>query len=189
MEAVTTIQAPIFVTDRLYLRGVTATDIDAYTRDFVDYDVIRTLSSAVPWPYPDGGVREYVLDHLIPTQGHDHWAWSICEIGNPTRQIGNITLWRPGTPEHRGFWLARRHWGKGYMTEAVAPVMDYAFEVLGFKHLLFANAAGNPRSRRVKEKTGAKLIRIEAGSYVDPSLTEQEIWELTADEWSTYKRS
>ena len=181
------IQSPVFTTERLYLRGVTATDIAEYTEGFVDYDVIQTLAAAVPWPYPDGGVREYVLDHLLPTQGNNHWAWSICLRENPSRQIGNITLWRPGTPEHRGFWLAKKHWGKGYMTEAVVPVMDYAFNILGFEDLVFANAAGNPRSRRVKEKTGATLIRIEAGSYVDPTLNEQEIWKLTPEEWSAHK--
>jgi len=42
------IQSPVFVTERLYLRGVTATDVSAYTADFVDYDVIQTLSAAVP---------------------------------------------------------------------------------------------------------------------------------------------
>jgi len=73
------------------------------------------------------------------------------------------------------------------MTEAVAPVMDYAFDDLGFEYLIFTNALGNPRSRRVKEKTGAKLLRIEPGDYVDPSLTEQEVWKLTANEWKAHK--
>jgi hypothetical protein len=40
------------------------------------------------------------------------------------------------------------------MTEAVSPIMDYALEVLGFDRLIFSNAVGNERSRRVKEKTG-----------------------------------
>jgi len=138
------IQAPVFLTERLYLRGVTATDIPVYEKDFVNYDVIQTLSAAVPWPYPEGGVSDYVLEHLLPAQGNNHWAWSICLKANPNRQIGNITLWRPGTPENRGFWLAKEH-------------------------------------------SGAKLLRIEPGDYVDPSLTEQEVWKLTANEWKAHK--
>ena len=187
MPTTTHIQSPVFVTERLYLRGVTATDISAYAEDFVNYDVIQMLSAAVPWPYPDDGVREYVLEQLIPAQGHNHWAWSICLRENPLQQIGNITLWRPGTPENRGFWLAKRHWGKGYMTEAVAPVIDYAFDGLDFDYLTFSNAAGNSRSRRVKEKTGATLVRVEPGNYVDPKLTEREVWELTPREWAKHK--
>ena len=181
------IQSPIFATERLYLRGVTATDIAAYTDDFVNYEVIRNLSAAVPWPYPEGGVRDYVLNHLIPTQGHNHWAWSVCLKENPVRQIGNITLWRPGTPENRGFWLAQKHWGNGYMTEAVRPVMDYAFDILEFDKLIFANAAKNHRSRRIKEKTGAQLVRTEPGAYVDPALDVQEVWELTRAKWRAHQ--
>jgi RimJ/RimL family protein N-acetyltransferase len=73
------------------------------------------------------------------------------------------------------------------MTEAVEPVMDYAFNELGFEILYFGNALGNTRSRRVKEKTGAKLIRIEAGKHIDPQLTEMEIWELKKENWFKFK--
>ena len=72
------------------------------------------------------------------------------------------------------------------MTEAVAPVMDYAFAELGFEKLVFANAVGNQRSRRVKEKTGARFVRTEPGTFVNPAYTEREIWELTREEWSKW---
>ena len=39
------------------------------------------------------------------------------------------------------------------MTEAVVPVMDHAFNNLGFEKMVLANDLGNDRSRRVKEKT------------------------------------
>lgn len=44
------------------------------------------------------------------------------------------------------------------MTEAVKPVMNFAFKELGFDQLVFTNAVGNQRSRRIEEKTGARLI-------------------------------
>lgn len=87
-------------------------------------------------------------------------------------------MWREGRPENRGFWLGKPFWGKGYMTEAVAPVMDYAFNNFGFEKLVFANAVGNLKSRRVKEKTGAKLIDVKPAKFVNPEYTEHEIWEL-----------
>ncbi|MEM7219364.1 MAG: GNAT family N-acetyltransferase [Pseudomonadota bacterium] len=179
---------PRFETERLILRGVTATDIGAYTEDFVDWEVVQTLSAAVPWPYPDGGVREHVLHEILPRQGDDFWFWSICLKSYPTRQIGNVQLWFPGTPENRGFWLARKHWGNGYMTEAVHPVMDFAFETLGHERLTFTNALGNDRSRRVKEKTGARLIDVQPADYVDKALRQQELWSLTRAEWRARRR-
>jgi RimJ/RimL family protein N-acetyltransferase len=69
------------------------------------------------------------------------------------------------------------------MTEAVVPIMNCAFDDLGFEKLVFARAVGNVRSRRIKEKTGARFIRTEPAQFVNPEYSEREIWELTKDEW------
>lgn len=50
---------------------------------------------------------------------------------------------------------------------------------------MFANAVGNLRSRRVKEKAGATLLRVEPAKFVDPALTVHEIWELKKFDWLT----
>lgn len=180
-------QLPTFLTDRLILRGVTQADIPAYEKYFVDYEIIQHLAAHVPWPYPKNGV-EWFLNHAIfPTQGQSTWMWGIFEKENPLELIGAVHLWLNGTPEHRGFWLGKNFWGKGYMTEAVIPVMDYAFDHLGFEKLIFANAMGNARSGRVKEKTGAKLIDVRPARFVNPKYTEHEIWELKKENWNADK--
>ena len=69
------------------------------------------------------------------------------------------------------------------MTEAVTPIMDYAFHELGFEELFFSNALGNMQSRRVKEKTGATLTGIRNEAFVDPRFTKAENWKLTKTEW------
>ncbi len=177
------IRVPTFETDRLVLSPVTLDDVDAYERHFVDYEVIRFLSAQVPWPYPEGGVETFLREHVLPRQGDDDWMWGIRLAANPSALIGVVHLWREGRPEHRGFWLGREYWGRGFMTEAVKPVMDYAFESLGFEALVFTNAAGNIGSRRIKEKTGARLVAVEAAEFVDPAFTTHEIWRLTRADW------
>lgn len=174
-------------TDRLVLRPLTELDIAAYEKHFVDYEVIRHLSSKVPWPYPENGVCDWVHGHILPKQGNNRWFWGVYLKSNTDEMIGGVELWRPGTPENRGFWLGRAHWGQGYMTEAVVAVMDCAFDQLGFDSLVFTNARGNSRSARVKEKTGAKLIRTIPGQFVDPCYTESEVWELHKQDWKQHK--
>lgn len=73
------------------------------------------------------------------------------------------------------------------MTEAVIPVMDYAFDELGFERLISSNALGNIRSRRIKEKTGARFIRTEPAKFVNSAYTEREVWELTKEEWLKFR--
>jgi [ribosomal protein S5]-alanine N-acetyltransferase len=178
---------PVLLTPRLILRGVTEADAPAYEGHFADWEVIGQLGAAVPWPYPPDGARDFIRHSIVPEQGKDNWLWGIFRKVRPTELIGAVHLWRQGCPEHRGFWLGRRFWGQGYMTEATEAVMDCAFGQLGFEKLTFANALGNVRSRRIKEKTGARLVRTEPRKYVNPAYSETEIWELTKAEWTTWK--
>jgi len=174
---------PVFETKRLILREVTPKDIPFYQKYFSDYEVINHLSAAVPWPFPENGVQDFLDKFIFPHQGNTQWLWGIFEKHNPNELIGVVHLWRVGRPENRGFWLGKQFWGKGYMTEAVEPVMSYAFTELNFEKLVFANAVGNIKSRRVKEKTGARLIDVRPAKFVNPKYTEHEIWELTKSDW------
>lgn len=179
---------PVLTTERLILKPVTIEDLPSYKKHFIDYEVIKFLSAAVPWPYPDNGV-EFFLNHLVlPRQGKDRWCFGIFLKTNPDEIIGVVDLWREPVPENRGFWLGRKFWGQGIMTEAVFPVMDYAFDQLGFEKLYFANAVGNSGSRRVKEKSGATLIEVRPGKFVSPEFTESELWELTKENWKTFSK-
>lgn len=179
---------PPFETKRLILRAVVESDATAWQRNFDDYEVIRHLSAHVPWPYPKDGVLNFLKSSILPSQGRDRWVWGIFLNDASSELIGVVDLWREGRPEHRGFWLAHKYWGQGLMTEAVEPIMDYAFDELGFDVLVFANAVGNIGSRRIKEKTGARLLRVEPSKFVDPKYTEHEIWELRKADWKTRNR-
>jgi RimJ/RimL family protein N-acetyltransferase len=174
---------PTFRTRRLVVRELVPTDIPAYRANFINYQVIRQLTSAVPWPYPENGVEDYLQSEIFPHQGQGKWVWAIALEESEAELIGAVELIRHANPANRGFWLGERYWGRGYMTEAVEPINEYAFTILGFESLIFANAVGNSRSSRIKEKTGARFLRREPGSYVDPDLKEREIFELTRDDW------
>lgn len=182
-------QIPRYKTERLILQMVTLRDVPSYTKHFVDYEVIGNLSRTAPWPYPKNGVEEYIKTVIIPYQGISRWTWGIFLQDSPGELIGCVDLWKDGRPEHRGFWLGKRFWGKGIMTEAVYPIIDFAFDSLGFEDLIFSNAAGNIGSRRIKEKTGCELITIKPAAFVDPKWTKQELWKLTSRNWSRHKLS
>jgi len=177
------VSIPTLTTARLILSDVLLADPIAYEKNFNDFDVIGDLAAAVPWPYPAGGVQAF-FEKLRPDQGVTRWAWAIHLKSNAAEPIGNVDLRRDG-PENRGFWLAKKHWGFGYMTEAAGAVTDYAFETLGFDTLILSNALGNTRSRRIKEKAGAVFLRTEPAAFVNPAYTHREVWELTKASWQS----
>jgi len=172
-------------TQRLILRPITLDRADAYEKLFVDYRVIRYLSNAVPWPYPEGGVAEYLKSSILPFQGTEHFLYGLFAKEHPQELMGAMGLWRTGCPEHRGFWLGHEYWGNGYMTEACEEINRLAFEELAYEKLIFSNAKGNLASRRVKEKTGAILIGEKDTEFVDPQFTVSELWELSKEAWES----
>ena len=180
-------KVPVFETQNLILRSMSESDIPSYKKHFVDYEVIAHLSAVVPWPYPDDGVKEFLTQFIFPNQGKVRWDWGIYLKSAPDELVGSIGIWKPGTPENRGFWLGRKFWGNGYMVEAASAIMDYAFNVIGFEKLTFSNALGNVKSRRIKEKTGARLVGTRPMKFVDAKYSEAETWELRREDWEKFK--
>ena len=72
------------------------------------------------------------------------------------------------------------------MTEAVIAVQDYLFLDMGLERMVVTNAVNNPASRRIKEKTGAKLLGRIPFSHRD-GCNESEVWELTREGWSRFR--
>ncbi|MSP46091.1 MAG: N-acetyltransferase [Xanthobacteraceae bacterium] len=98
------------------------------------------------------------------------------------------------TPE-LGYWLGVPFWGKGYATEALHAVIDYAFTDLSHEALQAGARVTNPASRRVLEKcgfqwTGVGLYRIRAinsSAPIDRFRLERGIWSALKG-WGRMKR-
>lgn len=99
---------PVFTTDRLILKGITLEDAAFYQQNFADYEVIRHLAAAVPWPYPDNDAAYFIENIIIPNQGKERWIWGLFLKSVPNEIIGGVDLWRKGHPENRGFWLLKK---------------------------------------------------------------------------------
>lgn len=181
-------------TARLVLRPIVRADAPAIQKHFPHWEIVKYLTNAVPWPYPDDGAEKY-MDMFLPKveAGIDHiWGIRLKEyLDDPARdEVVGLVHYHGADPADpadvptRGFWLAQEHQGKGYMTEAVVAVNTYIFDVLGVEKLIIKNARDNKGSHRVKAKTGAVLLGVEpsAGKYLG-DYDEQEIWELTAEKF------
>ena len=55
-----------------------------------------------------------------------------------------------------GYNLGRKYWGKGYTTEAVRKLIEFAKEELGITEIVGRYAKENPKSGKVMEKVGFK---------------------------------
>jgi ribosomal-protein-alanine N-acetyltransferase len=173
-------------TKRLILRPVEIADADQIQKLFPHWEIVRYLANRVPWPYPEDGALEFCRDSAIPAmESGEAWHWTIRLADDPPRMIGFISLIK-GENENRGFWLSLPWQRKGYMTEACEWGNDFWFDTLGFPVLRVPKAAANIASRRISEKQGMRLVAVSEKDYVCGRLPS-EIWEITAEEWRTWK--
>lgn len=113
---------------RLQLRSLSADDAPAVFRLFSDPEAMRYWSSA-PW------------DNAQQAQDYIAAAFAGYESGELLRMgveidgqlAGVINLYAFSRQNRRcdiGYMLGRPFWGRGYMQEAMAALIDYAFRVL-----------------------------------------------------------
>jgi RimJ/RimL family protein N-acetyltransferase len=169
-------------TSRLILCPLTINDAPVIQEHFPHWDVVRFLGSHVPWPYPDDGALTYVRDVALPAVAEGiEWHWTIRLNTKPAQVIGTISL-SDQPANNRGFWLAPRWRGNGYMQEACEVINTFWFGTLARPHMQVPKAVGNDASRKISEREGMRIIRRQEGSFVSGEMA-QEIWELTRGEW------
>jgi len=175
---------PILKTPRLTLRPLRAADAARIQALFPHYEVLKYMVAAIPWPYPADGAKQFVDGALAGMAREERCVWAIVEdAAQNDGLIGCIDLFPKKADDQRGFWLGLPYQGKGYMTEAVAAVSDFAFDVVQLPELILNNAEPNVASHRLKEKAGATLLRINDGvAYVGGVFREMR-WLHTAEQW------
>ena len=147
----------IAATERLFLRHFHILDSEAIFHVFGDPEVMR---------FGDGvQTKEWVWDWLRMCLERYYQTWGFGPYavveGRSLEVFGYCGLFFfpdvNGKPEVEiGYRLARSAWGRGYATEAVSAVRDFAFGTLGIKRLIAMIDPSNIASIRVAEKIGMR---------------------------------
>lgn len=173
---------PTLETSRLLLRPLELADAEQIQMQFPRWEIVRYMTTRVPWPYPPDGAIHFVRDITLPAiERGEEWLWTLRLKTDPATLIGLISL-TTKEGDNRGFWIGVPWQGCGLMTEAAEAATDYWFHTLKFPVLRTSKAAANVASRRISEKQGMRLVATEERDYVCGRLPA-EIWEITAEEW------
>jgi RimJ/RimL family protein N-acetyltransferase len=180
---------PVLETKRLALRAPRLKDAKTVAALANDRRIAEN-TARIPHPYKTADAQEFIAGANKPGgEGvflitlHDETVIGACGI-----------MLREQTPE-LGYWLGVNHWGKGYATEALHAVIDYAFTDLAHDELQAGSRVTNPASRRVLEKcgfqwTGVGLYRIssiKSSAPIDRFRLERGIWSALKG-WGRVKR-
>jgi [ribosomal protein S5]-alanine N-acetyltransferase len=177
---------PELETSRLWLRPLEIADAGAIQILFPHWEIVRYLSSKIPWPYPSDGAHKFCCEAALPEVDRgNQWHWTLRVKSNPDELIGCVSL-MSNQPDHRGFWIGLPWQGRGLMSEACERATDYWFDALKYSVLRTSKAVANTASRRISVKRGMRVIGSEEREYVAGRL-QAEIWEITTDEWQAIR--
>lgn len=87
--------------------------------------------------------------------------------------IGMIALHPDGLSVGIGYVLARPHWGKGYMTEAVRAIVDWALHQPDIYRVFATCGVENLASARVMEKAGMTREGLLRRYIVHPNISDE----------------
>jgi RimJ/RimL family protein N-acetyltransferase len=135
------------------------------------------------------GVRESIAEMTDRAPGEPGWVQFSVEERDTGRLIGDVGI-SAGDEEIEGgenviklgYTMSPASQGKGYATEAVRALVDYAFETLGADVVRAFASAENVPSHRVAEKAGLKLVERFEGREDDGTVWRGVRFELHRDE-------
>lgn len=140
--------------ERLYLREVCTTDVaEGYYRWLSDSEVNRYLESRF-YPHSVEQLMEYVK--AMQASRTDVFLAMIDKASE--RHIGNIKLgtisWIHRTADIGLVIGEKEFWGRGYATEAIRMLTEYAFKTLNLRKVWAGAYAGNVGSIQAFIKAG-----------------------------------
>lgn len=173
---------PVLKTSRLTCRPIEPADWPFFLSLQQHPDVMRYVADA----RSEADIRE-AFDSRLPEwhPGSPHWLCLILcdnETGKPLGINGYIH--RGQDCAEVGFLLAPEAQGKGYGTESLRAVCDYAFSAGGLRRLTACVTAGNQASRQLLEKTGFVLEGTLRESYwLQQRWQDDWLFGLLKHEW------
>jgi RimJ/RimL family protein N-acetyltransferase len=145
-------------TERLRLRRSRPEDADRIASYRSDPDVHRFQG----WDRTDPeGIRAEIEEMSRRLPGEPGWVQVSVEDARTGELVGDVGLspaaGEPGVIK-LGYTIAPEFQGRGYATEAVRALIDYAFDVLAAEVVRIYADGDNVASHRVAEKAGLRLV-------------------------------
>lgn len=177
--------APTLETPRLILRQQHLDDFERYWQLFGNERAARYVGGALP--------RAGVWRRFLQMPG----AWALQGFGmfsvaekRSGRWIGQAGPWQPdGWPGTEiGYALHPDAWGNGYATEACVAATDWAFDALGWTHVIHCIDVENTASQAVARRLGSRVLRrIDHAPPFDDLVID--VWGQSRQEWQTNRQA
>jgi len=143
---------------RVSIRPLRFSDASDLYENVKDKEIV-TWTVSIPHPYPRDGALRFIRKARYNIRKRKSYAFGIVlkETGTVIGVVELMTFdWKNKNAEI-GYWLGKKHWGEGLMTEAVRLVLKFGFGNLKLHRVYAKLFEENIASAGILEKCGFKL--------------------------------
>jgi RimJ/RimL family protein N-acetyltransferase len=170
---------PTLQTERLTLRMLCESDLDAYADMCGDAETMRYIGDGQPLTRPLAWRNLAMMVGHWSLRGYGLWA---AEERTSGVLVGRIGFWNPeGWPGFELGWMLRRaFWGRGFATEGARRALQLAFTELRQPHVISLIHPDNAASIRVAQRLGERP-QGSIDLFGKPAL----LYRITREEWES----
>jgi RimJ/RimL family protein N-acetyltransferase len=138
------------------LRKIKLSDTTTIFKKFHRPEILKWMLFQPPKGFKIKDQEDWIKKIIAKSKKHGIYIFGITIPGN-NEVIGIISIdkinWK-NLSGQIGYWLAKEHWGKGIIPEAVKMILTFAFKKIKLHRVYGAVFEKNLKSRRVLEKCG-----------------------------------
>lgn len=184
----------ILETTRLIIRNWRQEDRDLFFEINSDPDVMAFF--AFRRSRDESNAMMDLVSTMISETGLGFYCLELKETGEPLGFCGlaqtNLEPFFPHGTIEIGWRMARRHWGKGYASEAAGELLRHGFDTLELPEIVSFAVSDNHRSTAVMKRIG--MMRDPARDFdhprvpdTQPRLKPHVVYALNKPKWIAMK--
>ena len=171
-------------TERLVLRSPKFSDMGDMAVA-INHPEISKYSAHIKYPFMIEDAYEW-----YKRQSWTESAWGHLSLLIFLKETGELvgSIWFRCDRHHKksdvAYWIAEKHWNRGYATEACGEMVRYGFEELGFERIMAGVIVENVASIRIAKKLGMtyECTRLKEW-WRDDSPIDVEHYVLMKEDW------
>lgn len=176
-------------TERLILRPIKNSDRESIVENINDINVSKWLL-VVPYPYTEKDAMDWIKISKSKWRTKEKKEYNFgIELKDIGKIIGGIGINKIDNRQGKasvGYWLGKKHHRKGYASEALREILNFAFNEIGLRRIEAGVFEGNPSSGKLLEKFGSKqegMKRLAYKCMADDKIKNEICYGLLKEEY------
>jgi ribosomal-protein-alanine N-acetyltransferase len=176
-------------TARLRIREIEKSDASDLIENINDLEVSKNTLT-FPHPYDDKEANLWINKCQEEARKKPRTTYDFAiELKSEKKLVGGIGLTNIDSFQGKteiGFWLGKKYWRQGLMTEAINAMLEFAFNKLFLRRIEWYTFSDNEASNALAKKMGFTLegtLRRGARSKANGFVHDENFYGLLKEEW------